>query len=145
MPFNSYAPFAYNAVYVAAKGIAAAGTTDGDTLLETLYNVTHDGASQFIKFNDLGEVNGRYEYVQLEGDVFNTFGEWQTIPYVETTVTLRDGTIVNIDTIPPNLSVNSPLTHFYSTDRITVTLSGADHYWYYIESVDSQNQTWTVV
>ncbi|MHA2224489.1 MAG: Ig-like domain-containing protein [Candidatus Hodarchaeales archaeon] len=48
-----------------------------------------------------------------------------------------------LDTIPPNLIISSPLTQVYTTDTVTVTLSGADHYWYYIESVDSQNQTWT--
>ena len=64
--FNHFTPFAYDAVYIAAKGLAAAGTTDCDTLLSTLYNVTHDGASQkYIEFNALGEVYGRYAYVQL--------------------------------------------------------------------------------
>ncbi|MHA2112162.1 MAG: Ig-like domain-containing protein, partial [Candidatus Hodarchaeales archaeon] len=49
-----------------------------------------------------------------------------------------------IDTTPPSVTVISPIAQTYATDTITVALSGnASHYWYYIESVDSQNQTWT--
>jgi parallel beta-helix repeat protein len=49
-----------------------------------------------------------------------------------------------IDNTPPEVVINSPLSQTYITETITVTLSGdAAYYWYYIESVDSQNQTWT--
>ena len=49
-----------------------------------------------------------------------------------------------IDNTPPKLSIDSPLLLTYTTGTITVTLSGdAEHYWYYTELVDSQNQTWT--
>ncbi|PWI46476.1 hypothetical protein CEE45_16620 [Candidatus Heimdallarchaeota archaeon B3_Heim] len=75
-PFNSYAPFSYDTVYVAAKGLAAAGTTDGDALLTALYAVTHEGATGNIKFNELGEVIGRYDYVQLRDDTYFKFGEY---------------------------------------------------------------------
>lgn len=75
-PFNSYAPFAYDAVYVAAKGLAAAETTDGDDLLTALYAVTHTGATGDIKFSNLGEVVGRYDYVQLKDATFVKFGEY---------------------------------------------------------------------
>ncbi|MHA1967250.1 MAG: ABC transporter substrate-binding protein [Candidatus Hodarchaeales archaeon] len=74
--FNSYAPFSYDAVYVAAKGLAAAASVDGDDLLAALYDVTHEGATGTIEFNDLGEVIGRYDYVQLRGDTFVKFGEY---------------------------------------------------------------------
>ncbi|MFX0016624.1 MAG: right-handed parallel beta-helix repeat-containing protein [Candidatus Hermodarchaeota archaeon] len=48
------------------------------------------------------------------------------------------------DNTPPTVIINKPLPQTYATDTITVALSGdADNYWYYIESVDSQNQTWT--
>ena len=51
---------------------------------------------------------------------------------------------ITIDNTPPMVSIVSPLEQTYTTDMITVTLSGdADNYWYYIESVDNQNQTWT--
>jgi len=76
LAFNSYAPFAYDAVYVVAKGLAAAGSTDGDLLLAALYDVEHDGATGHIEFNSLGEVIGRYDYVQLRGDTFVSFGEY---------------------------------------------------------------------
>ncbi|TFF87531.1 MAG: hypothetical protein EU548_10150, partial [Promethearchaeota archaeon] len=56
-------------------------------------------------------------------------------------------TVINItiiDTTPPVISIDSPLSQPYTTDIITVSLSGdADTYWYYIEGVDSNNQTWT--
>lgn len=90
--FNSYAPLAYDAVYVAAKGLAAANTTDGDDLLDALYDITHEGASGSVSFNAIGEVVGRYDYVQLEDTTFTTFGEWQDgETYVAGTMTLQDG------------------------------------------------------
>ena len=75
-PFNSYAPFSYDAVYVAAKGLAAANTTDGDDLLAALYDITHTGATGDIKFNSLGETIGRYDFVQLRNDTYIKFGEY---------------------------------------------------------------------
>ena len=75
-PFNSYAPFSYDAVYVAAKGLAAAGTTEGDALLTALYAIEHDGATGSIEFSGIGEVVGRYDYVQLQDDTFVKFGEY---------------------------------------------------------------------
>jgi ABC-type branched-subunit amino acid transport system substrate-binding protein len=85
--FNAYAPLSYDSVYVAASGLAAANTTDGETLLNALYNITQDGASGMVRFNNLGEVIGRYEYVQLVGDSYMTFGNW------EGTATLNSGEI----------------------------------------------------
>ncbi len=82
--FNSYAPFAYDAVYVAAKGLAAADSVDGDDLLAALYDVTHPGASGNIVFNALGEVVGRYDYVQLEDETYTSFGTYD-IPSGATT------------------------------------------------------------
>ncbi|MHA1976594.1 MAG: ABC transporter substrate-binding protein [Candidatus Hodarchaeales archaeon] len=91
-PFNPYAPFAYDTVYVAAKGLANAGTVDGDSLLTALYNVTHEGASGSIEFNDLGEVYNGYNYVQLIDQTFEEFGRWDGIPTFTTgTLTLHDG------------------------------------------------------
>ena len=77
---NSYAPFAYDSVYVAAKGIAAADTVDhtqSDKLLTALYNVSFTGASGVISFNSKGELNGRFDYVTLVGDSYSTFGTWE--------------------------------------------------------------------
>jgi len=48
------------------------------------------------------------------------------------------------DTSPPTISIDSPTAKTYTTDTITVTLSGdAEEFWYYIAGVDSVNQTWT--
>ncbi|MHA2297403.1 MAG: ABC transporter substrate-binding protein [Candidatus Hodarchaeales archaeon] len=74
--FNSYAPFAYDAVYVMAKGLAKAGTTEGDALLTALYTIEHEGASGSIKFNLNGEIDGRYDYVSLDDVVYTSFGTW---------------------------------------------------------------------
>ena len=41
----------------------------------------------------------------------------------------------------PTVSIDSPTSQTYTANTITVTLSGnADQFWYYIESVDSQNR-----
>ncbi|MFX0051794.1 MAG: integrin alpha [Candidatus Hermodarchaeota archaeon] len=51
--------------------------------------------------------------------------------------------IFTLDTTPPIITINSPIAITYTTNIIIVSLSGnADHYWYYIESVDQNNQTW---
>jgi microcystin-dependent protein len=48
------------------------------------------------------------------------------------------------DTVPPIVTIDSPTSAGYTTDTLTVTLSGdAAHYWYYIAGVDVTNQTWT--
>lgn len=95
--FNAYAPLSYDSVYVAAKGLAAAKTVDGETLLNTLYGVTHDGVSGFIEFNELGEVIGRYEYVQLDDETYTVFGRWQDVATLDSgEITLSDGSIWTI-------------------------------------------------
>ncbi len=106
-PFNSYAPFSYDAVYVAAKGLAAANTTDGDALKTALYAVTHEGATGSIKFSDLGEVVGRYDYVQLKDSTFTAFGEY-AIPSGSTTAAavLDDGTITLADSSEWSIASN---------------------------------------
>lgn len=97
--FNAYAPMSYDAVYVAAKGLAAANTVDGDALLAILYPLEHDGASGKIRFNELGEVQGRFDYVQLQDETYVSFGEWglppgatiATATLTDTSLTLADG------------------------------------------------------
>ncbi|MFQ5980850.1 MAG: ABC transporter substrate-binding protein [Candidatus Heimdallarchaeota archaeon] len=90
--FNSYAPLAYDAVYAAAHGLAAANTTDGDALLAALYDVTFEGASGSIAFDDIGEVIGRYDFVQFADETFTSFGEWQNGSTYDTgTMILQDG------------------------------------------------------
>jgi ABC-type branched-subunit amino acid transport system substrate-binding protein len=99
---NSYAPFAYDAVYVAAKGFAetiaqnpafSATPAEADELLDVLYNVTHEGAGSFIEFNSLGETSNKWAYLTLIGTNFQTIGNWQTEPTFTTrAVTLPGGT-----------------------------------------------------
>jgi parallel beta-helix repeat protein len=48
-----------------------------------------------------------------------------------------------IDTLPPVVTIMSPTTTTYTTGTITVELMGdAATYWYFIEGIDSINQTW---
>ncbi len=48
-----------------------------------------------------------------------------------------------VDTISPLIVIDSLTSIFYSTNIIPITLSGeADHYWYWIEGADIENQTW---
>jgi ABC-type branched-subunit amino acid transport system substrate-binding protein len=88
LAFNSYAPLAYDSVFLAAKGLRDAGTADGDALLAAMYDVTHDGAAGEIIFNDLGEVSGRFDYVQLVGTVYTPFGVWNSTGFGLTSGTL---------------------------------------------------------
>ncbi|MFQ5978854.1 MAG: nitrous oxide reductase family maturation protein NosD [Candidatus Heimdallarchaeota archaeon] len=50
-----------------------------------------------------------------------------------------------IDTTPPTVIITSPTNVTYTTSTIWLNFSGdAVHYWYYIESADTTNQSWTV-
>ncbi len=103
--FNSYAPFAYDAVFAAAYGIKlAVERADGDfniikngtALLEALYDVEFDGATGHIKFNSNGEVDGKYTIVQLQGDEYKTLGTWDNfngLDFSVSTITLPGGTV----------------------------------------------------
>jgi len=51
-----------------------------------------------------------------------------------------------VDTTPPTVIIDSPLSTTYTIDNITINLSelsDAEHYWYYIAGVDNENQTWS--
>lgn len=111
--FNAYAPYSYDAVFVAAKGLAVANTTDGETLLKTLYKIKHDGASGSIEFNNLGEIIGRYDYVQLDGDTYKTFGKWKN------DTTLDDGKI----TLPDNSVWTIANNKVSPSDKIKETIT----------------------
>ncbi|MHA1227298.1 MAG: Ig-like domain-containing protein [Candidatus Hodarchaeales archaeon] len=50
-----------------------------------------------------------------------------------------------VDTTGPTIAIDSPTASNYTTDTISIELSGnAEHYWYYIEGVDSVNHSWTI-
>ena len=56
----------------------------------------------------------------------------------------RSTVIFSVGAGPPSISIDSPLVSTY-TDSITITLSGSvDYFWYYIEGIDTSNQTWTI-
>ncbi len=51
---------------------------------------------------------------------------------------------INMDTIAPTVTIDSPTASIYNTDTVSISLSeDAANYWYYIAGVDSSNQTWT--
>ena len=63
-----------------------------------------------------------------------------------------DGIAHNNDSSPlanlvlPTLNVVSPIAQEYEVNDISIEISGSStllQYWYYIEGIDSQNQTWT--
>ncbi len=115
LAFNSYAPLAYDSVFVAAKGLRDAGTADGDALLAAMYAVTHDGAAGKIIFNDNGEVSGRFDYVQLVDVTYTPFGVWNGTGFGLTSGTL---TLPGGDTFVPDALTFPP---FYIKPGVTTT------------------------
>ncbi|OLS20963.1 MAG: Leucine-, isoleucine-, valine-, threonine-, and alanine-binding protein precursor [Candidatus Heimdallarchaeota archaeon LC_3] len=90
--YNTYAAFAYDAVYVMAKALAKAKSVEGQTLYDALLTIEHSGASGEIKFNSLGELNTEYEIVTLEGTTFKVLGSWfGTLTLTASTITFPDG------------------------------------------------------
>ena len=64
--------------------------------------------------------------------------------------TMGKATYVNVtfvvDTTPPTVAIDSPLSSTYTISNITIDiseLSDAEHYWYYIKGIDNKNQTWS--
>ncbi|MFX0013822.1 MAG: SBBP repeat-containing protein [Promethearchaeota archaeon] len=70
----------------------------------------------------------------LYGSGFKTMGK---TTYVNVTFT--------VDTTPPTIILNSPTSSsIYRSSNVSIDISGnAERYWYYIENIDSENQTWT--
>jgi ABC-type branched-subunit amino acid transport system substrate-binding protein len=95
---NSYAPFAYDAVFVAAEGIAASGQLDdSDALLTELYKVNFVGAGGIAKFNAKGEVNGRFDYITLNNATYTTFGTWEgSRTFTQSTITLPNNQVYTL-------------------------------------------------
>ena len=87
---------------------------------------------------------------------FNYWDDWTSPDVLEPFGIVDDpyillGSAVNTDPSPlvtpilPIINIQSPISQDYGTDTITVMLTGSPtirHYRYYIEGVDSQNQTW---
>ena len=48
-----------------------------------------------------------------------------------------------IDTTPPIVNIDSPANQTYSTDTVTISLSGNAHnIWYHVKNIDTKNHTW---
>ncbi|MFW9779945.1 MAG: hypothetical protein ACFFE8_13900 [Candidatus Heimdallarchaeota archaeon] len=57
----------------------------------------------------------------------------------------KTSVIFFVDATPPIILVNTPIAAIHPSGTIKIDLSGnGKHYWYNIEGVDSNNQTWTV-
>jgi ABC-type branched-subunit amino acid transport system substrate-binding protein len=97
---NSYARFAYDAVYVVAMGLVdACDLTDSDATLAAMYDVEFVGAGGSVKFNAAGEVNGRFDFVQLVGETYSTWGTWEGSATVSvSSLTLANSQTVNFGT-----------------------------------------------
>ena len=78
---NTYATFAYDAVYTFAYAFQkmindGKDVTDGPTLLKYLYDTDFVGATGPVAFNDNGDREGVYDIVNLQGDKFVVVGSW---------------------------------------------------------------------
>ncbi|MFX0182873.1 MAG: Ig-like domain-containing protein [Candidatus Hodarchaeota archaeon] len=87
-------------------------------------------------------------YTKLPSDCNGTIAGLRALEYKDSTVIDRwkSEAAANFDYILslPIVTIDLPLAVIYTTDTVNVKLSGyANHYWYYIEPVDNQNQTWT--
>jgi parallel beta-helix repeat protein len=52
--------------------------------------------------------------------------------------------IFTIDNTPPNIQLLSPVNTTYTNSTITINITGdAVNYWFFIETVDNQNQSWS--
>ncbi|MHA2501409.1 MAG: ABC transporter substrate-binding protein [Candidatus Kariarchaeaceae archaeon] len=81
---NTYATFAYDAVYTFARAIdhmieEGKDYTDGDLLLEHLYETDFTGATGPISFNADGDREGVYDILNLQGDAFEKVGSWDKV------------------------------------------------------------------
>ncbi|MFX1286609.1 MAG: integrin alpha, partial [Promethearchaeota archaeon] len=82
------------------------------------------------------------------GTIISTLSEGShniTIDAVDVLGNVGKATVIfNVDTIPPTVTIDSPIATTYPNDMISISLSGdATYYWYYIVGVDVDNQTWT--
>lgn len=95
---NTYATFAYDAVYAfayAADNMITAGTDpeDGALLLAELKDLTFDGATGPVSFDENGDRLGVYDIINLVDGVFVVVGTWD-IPngmQLTGTITWPDG------------------------------------------------------
>jgi parallel beta-helix repeat protein len=86
------------------------------------------------------------EFVNVSVDGFDVGETNVTIIFRDTDINFAFETVfvkVN-DTATPIVNIISPIAKMYNITTVLVDFSGnAVHYWYYIETIDSQNITWT--
>ncbi|MHA2251444.1 MAG: ABC transporter substrate-binding protein [Candidatus Kariarchaeaceae archaeon] len=91
---NTYATFAYDAVYAFAHAFEAmiaddaAYPFDGDLLLAELYKTDFTGATGPVSFNVDGDREGVYDIVNLQDDVFKVVGSWDKVAKMTLTDTI---------------------------------------------------------
>ncbi|MHA2246648.1 MAG: right-handed parallel beta-helix repeat-containing protein [Candidatus Hodarchaeales archaeon] len=116
-----------------------------------------DTVDHSINYTIFYSTNGGTTWIEL-------ISGWTMTSYSGDLSTLNDGTIhikvqamdsvgfhcysnptsFTIHSTSPTVTIDSPMAKTYTTSTINVMLSGdPDHYWYYIESVDTLNRTWT--
>ncbi|MFX0124116.1 MAG: right-handed parallel beta-helix repeat-containing protein [Candidatus Hodarchaeota archaeon] len=103
--------------------------------------------------NNVGGTSQAYDTGTANNIGYNHWDEWLS-PDIEPDGIVDlpysiDGDAINTDPSPlttpkpPLVNIVTPFDQGYSTDTITVILSGnAIQYWYYIEGEDTENQTW---
>ncbi len=94
---NTYAPFAYDAVYAFAHAIdkmlkANQAVNDGAKLLETLKGLKFQGATGLITFDKNGDRIGDYNVLNLQGTVFKVVGIYNLNTGLKLTGTITWGT-----------------------------------------------------
>jgi ABC-type branched-subunit amino acid transport system substrate-binding protein len=120
-PPNTYATYAYDAVYTYAHAFQAlidAGEDiyDGDILLTQLYKTNFAGATGHISFDANGDRKGVYNILNLQSDKFQAVGNWDEINGMSLTGTIYwDGT--SRTDIPNDMEI--PTTAESQTTTIT--------------------------
>ena len=90
---NTYATYAYDAVYTFAHALDkmindGKDVTNGQELLNYLYQTDFTGATGPIKFNENGDRIGVYDMVNLKGDAFEIVGTWDVNNGLQVTGTI---------------------------------------------------------
>jgi parallel beta-helix repeat protein len=153
--------FLYNTIYNSPyRGIALFSSDNNTIYWNIVYNNTNyglhiSGASDdnSVKWNNFvhnNHIGGSQAFDSTTNNNIiycNYWDDWTGLGNYSI-----DGAANNNDSSPlvsqvlPTVSIVTPLSLEYETDTIAVVLSGSPtimHYWYYIDPLDSQNQTWT--
>lgn len=139
----------YSDILIGAPGDEEGGTDAGQTYL-ILGRSTANWGMNMNLFEANASFVGERSFAQSglavagAGDVDNDgFGDILIGAPNDDEGEIGSGQTYLILATPPTLTINSPVPIIYTTNTITVDLSGnADYFWYYIVDVDLENQTW---